>query len=460
MGATLILIDDYLRESKEEIRFQAREGFVLVEKGNQIRIERNAGEPLVLTLPKVGELDPNKQLRFALDAAVIWLFFFLAWSAFYLANQAQAEALGAKRRAAEAESAAQAAQVRALRYQVNPHFLFNTLNSLSSLVMAGRAEEAESMVLKLSTFFRSSLTLDATADISLAEEIALQRLYLDIEKVRFPRRLKAEIDIPEELETARLPALILQPIVENAIKHAVSLTRDKVELKIAAREAGPGPLHDRGQQQRRRPPGAGQEHQRSRRHRRRHRQRLPAPRGALRLARQLRIWPDRRTAAIGVRADPAAGSRPMADHAAQSPDRRRRAARRRAAAAAACADARASTWSAPRPTAKARCEWPRRWRPDVLLLDIAMPGLDGIGVARALAERTASPAVMFITAFDQFAVAAFEVEAVDYLMKPVEPARLQRALDRGRDYLERRETRPTVRAGEPRAICRNSGPPT
>ncbi|HKX91728.1 MAG TPA: histidine kinase, partial [Sphingomicrobium sp.] len=147
---------------------------------------------------------------------------------------------GAQRRAAEAESAAQAAQVRALRYQVNPHFLFNTLNSLSSLIIAGRADEAESMVLKLSTFFRSSLTLDATADISLAEEIGLQRLYLDIEKVRFPRRLKVEIDIPQELEAARLPALLLQPIVENAIKHAVSPTRDKVTLSISAREAGPG----------------------------------------------------------------------------------------------------------------------------------------------------------------------------------------------------------------------------
>jgi len=83
--------------------------------------------------------------------------------------------------------------------------------------------------------------------------------------------------------------------------------------------------------------------------------------------------------------------------------------------------------------------------PDLLLLDIAMPGQDGIGVARALAERHPSPAVIFITAFDQFAVAAFEVEAVDYLMKPVEPGRLQRALERGRDYLERRETRPNER---------------
>ncbi|MFL6842837.1 MAG: LytR/AlgR family response regulator transcription factor [Sphingomicrobium sp.] len=83
--------------------------------------------------------------------------------------------------------------------------------------------------------------------------------------------------------------------------------------------------------------------------------------------------------------------------------------------------------------------------PDLLLLDIAMPGLDGIGVAKALAEGHPSPAVIFITAFDQFAVAAFEVEAVDYLMKPVEPARLQRALGRGRDYLERRESKPAIR---------------
>jgi two-component system response regulator AlgR len=83
--------------------------------------------------------------------------------------------------------------------------------------------------------------------------------------------------------------------------------------------------------------------------------------------------------------------------------------------------------------------------PDLLLLDIAMPGLDGIGVAKELAATRPSPAVIFITAFDQFAVAAFEVEAVDYLMKPVEPQRLQRALERGRDYLERRETKPATR---------------
>ena len=80
--------------------------------------------------------------------------------------------------------------------------------------------------------------------------------------------------------------------------------------------------------------------------------------------------------------------------------------------------------------------------PDVLLLDIAMPGLDGIDVARAIATPTSSPAVVFVTAFDQFAVAAFEVAAVDYLMKPVDPARLERALDRARAYVRQRRDEP------------------
>jgi signal transduction histidine kinase len=235
MGGTLVMIEDLMHESKEEFRFQAREGFTVVEKGNQIRIERTAQEPLVLTVPKVRELGQMKRVRYALDFAVTWLFFYIGWSAFYLAYQAQSEALGVQRRLADAESAAQAAQVRALRYQVNPHFLFNTLNSLSSLVMTGRTDRAETMLLALSTFFRTSLSFDPGADVSLAEEIDLQRLYLDIEMARFPDRLTVEIDVPKELEQARLPALLLQPIVENAIKYGVSKSRKVVLVRIAAR---------------------------------------------------------------------------------------------------------------------------------------------------------------------------------------------------------------------------------
>src|SRR3954466_7651690 len=235
MGSAVVAMEDWMHESKEEFRFQAREGFTVVEQGNQIRIERTAQEPLVLTMPKVHELDSMKRVRYALDVAVTWLFFFIGWSAFYIANQAQAEAMGAQRRLADAESAAQAAQVRALRYQVNPHFLFNTLNSLSSLVMTGRPDRAETMLLALSTFFRTSLSLDPSADVSLAEEIDLQRLYLDIEKARFPDRLTVEIDVPQELQHARMPALLLQPIVENAIKYGVSKSRKAVVIRIDAR---------------------------------------------------------------------------------------------------------------------------------------------------------------------------------------------------------------------------------
>ncbi|HUE80126.1 MAG TPA: histidine kinase [Sphingomicrobium sp.] len=238
----LISADRFLEKPQDEFRFTSREGHTVVETGNTMRVERDGQDPLVMTWPKVAELRQWDQFRIAADSTVSWFFFFAAWSAFYIAMVAQSQALGARRRAAEAESAARSAQVRALRYQVNPHFLFNTLNSLSSLIMSGRPEEAETMILKLSTFFRSSLSLDPSADVTLAEEIALQSLYLDIELVRFPKRLKVEIDVPPSLETARLPALILQPVVENAIKYGVSPTRDKVVLRIAAREAGPGRL--------------------------------------------------------------------------------------------------------------------------------------------------------------------------------------------------------------------------
>ncbi len=240
MGSALILAQDLFRESREQLRYQAREGFTVIEKGQQVRIERTAQEPLVLTMPKMGELDAMQRFRYGLDASVVWLFFFLAWSAFYLANQAQADALRAQRKLADAESAAQAAQVRALRYQVNPHFLFNTLNSLSSLVMTGRTDRAEAMLLALSTFFRTSLSIDPGADVTLAEEIDLQRLYLDIEKARFPDRLQVEIEVPKAFEQARLPALLLQPLIENAIKYGVSKSRKTVLIRIEAKPAQDG----------------------------------------------------------------------------------------------------------------------------------------------------------------------------------------------------------------------------
>ena len=240
MAGVLIYVDRYMERPQDEVRYVSAEGYRITEVGKEMRVDRPGHPPLVITWPRVNALGQYDQFRIAADSMVVWLFFFMAWSALYLAVQAQAQAVTAQRRAAEAETAAQAAQLRALRYQVNPHFLFNTLNSLSSLVMTGRNDRAEAMLLALSTFFRSSLSLDPAADITLAQEIDLQRLYLEIEKTRFPDRLQVEIDVPEKLQTARLPALILQPLVENAIKYGVSKTRHKVLIQIRAAELANG----------------------------------------------------------------------------------------------------------------------------------------------------------------------------------------------------------------------------
>ncbi len=219
----------------EQSKITTQEGIAIVQRGQNIRIMQPGGDELEVNLPPIEEMIASKMPRLIADGTVTWFFLLAAWCAFFIAMTQQHRTRITELRLAEAETAAHAAQVRALRYQVNPHFLFNTLNSLSSLVMSGRSDRAEDMLMALSTFFRTSLSIDPSADVSLAEEIALQRLYLDIEKVRFPDRLEVNIDIPDDLAEARVPALILQPLVENAIKYGVSTSTSKVELSIRAR---------------------------------------------------------------------------------------------------------------------------------------------------------------------------------------------------------------------------------
>ncbi len=185
------------------------------------------------------EKSPAKAIA---DNSVNGYFFFIAWAALYLALSYAGAVKVLERRAAGLRSAAQAAELRALRYQVNPHFLFNTLNSLSSLVMIGKRAEAEQMILNLSTFFRTSLSGDPTEDVPLSDELQLQRLYLDIEAVRFPKRMLVEIDLPETLKDACVPGLILQPLVENAVKYGVARSRRPVTIRLSAREDSGGLL--------------------------------------------------------------------------------------------------------------------------------------------------------------------------------------------------------------------------
>jgi hypothetical protein len=134
--------------------------------------------------------------------------------------------------------ASQAVELKLLKDQINPHFLFNTLNSLSALMMTQRTEEAERMILNLSSFFRSTLAIDPVDDVSLNEEIALQRLYLDIESARFPDRLRVVVRIPDSLMQARVPALLLQPLFENAIKYGVARSEGPVTVSVVAEHRG------------------------------------------------------------------------------------------------------------------------------------------------------------------------------------------------------------------------------
>ncbi|MEE4338828.1 sensor histidine kinase [Erythrobacter sp.] len=174
--------------------------------------------------------------RKLLDIALGRYFLLLAWASTYFALLAGFQARAAERREQQFRNAAKAAELRSLRYQVNPHFLFNTLNSLSALVMTGKPDRAERMIQTISRFYRHSLADEPTSDVPLKDEFDLQQLYLDIEAVRFPERLVCVFDLPEDLAEARVPGMILQPLVENSVKYAVSAVSRKVTITVAARE--------------------------------------------------------------------------------------------------------------------------------------------------------------------------------------------------------------------------------
>ena len=136
------------------------------------------------------------------------------------------------------EVQASSAQLAMLRYQLNPHFLFNTLNSISTLVLLKQTDRANAMLSRLSSFLRYTLANEPTAHVTVAQEVETLKLYLDIEKMRFESRLRPKFDIDPAAERARLPSLLLQPLVENAIKYAVSPLEEGAEICIEARLAG------------------------------------------------------------------------------------------------------------------------------------------------------------------------------------------------------------------------------
>jgi two-component system LytT family sensor kinase len=161
-----------------------------------------------------------------------------AWSAlyyginYYLLLEEQTDQL------LRLEHQASSAQLAMLRYQLNPHFLFNTLNSISTLVLLKQTDRANAMLSRLSSFLRYTLVNEPMGQVTVEQEVETLKLYLEIEKMRFEERLKPKFHIEPAAAPARLPSLLLQPLIENAIKYAVTPQEEGADISIEARKTG------------------------------------------------------------------------------------------------------------------------------------------------------------------------------------------------------------------------------
>ncbi|MFL0355094.1 sensor histidine kinase [Erythrobacter sp. GH1-10] len=161
-----------------------------------------------------------------------------AWSALYYAINYFLTVERQADRLERLEAQTTAAQLAMLRYQLNPHFLFNTLNSISTLVLLKQTEQANAMLTRLSGFLRHTLIAEPGSQVTLDQEIETLQLYLDIERMRFEDRLRTNFEIDDAALKASLPSMLLQPLVENAIKYAVSPQEEGARISVTARVVG------------------------------------------------------------------------------------------------------------------------------------------------------------------------------------------------------------------------------
>ncbi len=171
---------------------------------------------------------------FYLDATLL-----VSWSALYYAINFFLQVEEQNDQLIQLENQATSAQLAMLRYQLNPHFLFNTLNSISTLVLLKQTEPANAMLTRLSSFLRYSLSNEPTGRVTVAQEVETLKLYLDIERMRFEDRLRTTFAIDPASEPGLLPSLLLQPLVENAIKYAVTPQEAGAEITISTQLVGP-----------------------------------------------------------------------------------------------------------------------------------------------------------------------------------------------------------------------------
>ncbi len=156
----------------------------------------------------------------------------LTWSLLYLGARHYRALVAERERSYRAESLAREARLLALRYQIGPHFFFNALNAISTLVVTDRKAEATATIARLAELLRASLEAPSDGMIPLARELEIVRSYLAIEQIRFADRLSTYIDADPRTLDALVPALILQPLVENAVRHGVASREEPTHVTI------------------------------------------------------------------------------------------------------------------------------------------------------------------------------------------------------------------------------------
>ncbi|WOH39552.1 histidine kinase [Thalassotalea fonticola] len=193
---------------------------------------------------------PDFWLYYAQSA--VWSFYImLSWSGLYFGIKYYQMLQQEKQKVLKANNMANQAQLKMLRYQLNPHFLFNTLNAISTLILIDENKTANGMVTKLSDFLRYSLDMDPMKKVTLSQEIKAVNLYLEIEKVRFEERLKITFEVQNNCQNALVPSMLFQPLVENAIKYAIAVkenggtiaikvSRFANDLQLEIADDGPG----------------------------------------------------------------------------------------------------------------------------------------------------------------------------------------------------------------------------
>ena len=343
------------------------------------------------------------------------------------------------------------AQLQALQRQLHPHFLFNTLNAIAGL-MRSDVDAADRMMDRLGDLLRMTLNTSNIQEVSLKEELEVLQKYLDIEQVRLGDRMTVNIDIDPDALDAQLPNFLLQPLVENAVRHGIAPRVQPGQVEISASRRGE-PAGDRHLQQRRGCAAASAHAPQSRRWPRQH---TRTPRASLSERSQPGVF--QRRPRFPGHGQHSLCRRSLAERFDQSGCRMTKIrtlvvddepiARARVVSllkqeddievVGECANGQ-QAMSAIESTS-----------PDLLFLDIQMPEVNGLDLARTI-QSTGNPAVVFVTAYDEYALRAFEVHALDFLLKPFSAERFRSALGHAREQVSQRRKGSDATEG---ATCR------